>query len=200
MADGHIPVADLFRQTFAAPGEAAQRILRLDLPRAVWWQLLIVAVLLSVIQTYVSALLAPSDVVPVMNVEPAPMRTAGLVGFGTLAMIMAIALVGRLFGGVGTVEGALRVIAWLQLVLLVPGMVQILALIVAPSFTFIIGWATIALTLWLLSHFVASLHGFESVLKVFFGLIVFGVLLSLAFVTLLGMFGLVAIPELPADV
>ena len=86
---------------------------------------------------------------------------------------------------------------WLQLLMLALQVLQLIATLVAPPFAGIIGLAGFALFLWLMTAFIAELHGFRSRGRVFLGLVLTGLgtgfVLGIAIVLILG-------PEAFADV
>ena len=93
-------------------------------------------------------------------------------------MVFAIAHIGRMFGGVGSFEGALALMTWLQFVFLIVQGVQLAVMVLIPSILGIVSILAIGLFFWLLVNFITVLHGFTSVGTVF-------VMTLLSFVTLL---------------
>ncbi|NCM97616.1 MAG: YIP1 family protein, partial [Rhodobacterales bacterium] len=85
----------------------------------------------------------------------------------------------------GRFDEALILVVWLQFVLLGLQAVQLVAYAVAPLLADLIGLATVALFFWLLTNFVAELHGFKSL-----GLVFVGVLATLVVMVLGLAFGL----------
>jgi hypothetical protein len=74
-------------------------------------------------------------------------------------------------GGTGTFPDALILMVWLQFILLCVQLVQVLAGVMLPVLADLIGLAGLGLLLWLLTNFVAELHGFRSLIAVFAGLV-----------------------------
>ncbi len=89
-------------------------------------------------------------------------------------------LVGRKFGGRGTLAGAVALIAWTEFILSLLQVAQIVALVILPPLAEVIGLLGLLVFLWLLSQFVAELHGFASAWKVLFVILVTGLLASFA--------------------
>jgi hypothetical protein len=111
-----------------------------------------------------------------------PFRTAIVQWLFLALSVLLIHRVGRAFGGRGSFEDALLVVVWLQLVMLAVQVVQLVALALAPPLAGIIGLASIVLFFWLMSGFIAELHGFASRQKVLVGmlLVIFGAGLAIA--------------------
>ena len=96
----------------------------------------------------------------------------------------AIHFIGRSFGGIGTCAGALALVVWMQFLLQLLQLLQQLLFLLVPVLADLMGFASILLTLWLLVHFVAELHGFRRigfvVLGVFLSFLAIGMLVSMA--------------------
>ena len=88
-----------------------------------------------------------------------------------LAAAVLLFAVGRWRGGQGSFADSLILIVVLQLILILPQLLQLVAIVLVPPLASIIGLASVALYFWLISHFGAELHGFGSALRVFFGVI-----------------------------
>jgi hypothetical protein len=197
MSETLISLIGLARDTVLRPQDGARRVLALPYPRALWWQALALVVILGLMMTYLSNALIPAPADPMMAFfNDAPLVTA-LIAFGaTLAMVICIHRVGRALGGHGSFDGALRLTVWLQAVMLLFNAVQIFFLIALPPFAVLMGFVNIGLTLWLLTNFVAVLHGFKSLFPVFLMILLTGFALGLTFFMLLSMTGALMVPEL----
>jgi hypothetical protein len=162
----------LVRLTLQEPRQGARRIMELDLPINGRWLALILVAAGSAIGTHLSIALMPPEQREIMlTLIASPVRTA-LLQAGIWAVIAAaIAVGGRMRGGTGTFPDALILMVWLQFILLCVQMVQVLAGIVLPIVADLIGLAGLGLLLWLLTNFVAELHGFRSLIAVFAGVV-----------------------------
>jgi DNA-binding transcriptional regulator of glucitol operon len=78
-------------------------------------------------------------------------------------------------------------VVWLQVIMLGVQVVQVVALIIAPPVAAIINLAGLVLFFWLMTSFIAELHGFTSRGKVLAGILVtsFAVAMILVFLLLL---------------
>lgn len=95
-----------------------------------------------------------------------------VVQLGGLAMIaLFLFLLGRVAGGRGTLPEAVAMMAWLEGVLVMISVVQVLALLVFPPLGLLLVPVGMVLSLWLITNFVAELHGFPSLLLTLLGVI-----------------------------
>ncbi len=182
------------RDTIRAPQEAAQAVLALNLPRNVLWLGLALVITLSTLLASAVLLMVPMPEAGAGVPMPVVM---GIVQAVFLVLVsLGIAVIGARFGGKGDFDGALALMVWLQAVFLVVQAFQIAAIAIGLSvLADIVSLASIPLFFWLMAQFVTVLHGFSSVWKTFWAIIMF----FIAFVFLLSLvvtsFGLV--PMMP---
>ena len=179
-------VMELGRMTVARPREAARAILDLGFPRSEYWTLFLLTIVLSGALGQLGLLISP---VETDGTQPTGLGVATLVGGSILLLAATIHVVGRWFGGTGRFEEALLLMIWLQLVLVAFQAVQTLALFVAPAFAGLIAIAATVLMVWALVNFIAEVHGFTSLGKVFLSMILTLFGLAFALTLLLGAFG-----------
>lgn len=167
-------LASLMQLTLRDPQQAARALLAEGVPvRARTAGLLLVAIL--------SALLASVQVEGRQNLDPfsafmlaSPFRAA-VFQWGFLAVsVLLIHRVGRMFGGRGSFADALLVVVWLQVVMLGFQALQLVVAPIAPSFAGLIGLVSLVFYLWLMTVFIAELHGFASRGLVFLGMMLSG--------------------------
>jgi len=186
-------ILDLAGQTLREPREAARRVLAMDVASAAWWQALALIVILSLLLSELSAALLPGPMaMPLLN---APLLLALVMGGLTVLTVFAVHHVGRIMGGTGEFHGALALTTWLQAVMLLVQAGQFLVGLVLPPLAGLIGIAAVALSFWLLTNFVAVLHGFASLGKVFAMILVTGFAVATVVVVLLVLFGISLGPE-----
>jgi hypothetical protein len=186
--------------TYRDPQQAARILLAQGWPVSARWMGLVLAVSVSAILAYLSAQLFPApeldpEVAPVLNLTYMPLALAGM---QIVAVTLAAGLmsgVGRMFGGRGSFEDALLLTVWIEIMLLLVQVVQVILSLFLPGAAGILGIAAIALFLWLTVQFTKELHGFSSSLKVTMGL--FGTALAAGFLLsfIAAAFGL--FPEVP---
>lgn len=164
---------DFARYTVQSPREAARQILDASIPASAGWMGLILAAVISAITVHFYMGLFP--VAPELGTETVPISpfTTFTLDLGfNLLVVFLITAIGRWRGGIGRQQDALVLVVWLQMILIVPQVLQIAAIILIPPLASIIGMVSVALYFWLISNFTAELHGFSSVLRVFFGILV----------------------------
>jgi len=168
----------LLRETLTDPKSAAARIMAIPLPMSARWQALLLVVVLSVLFGQISVMLMVGAGLP------SPLQAGIVQGGALLIMVFAAHVVGRMMGGRGQFEEALILVAWLQAVMVALQVAQVVALLVVPALSSLIGVLGMALFLWLLTNFVSVLHGFASLGKVFGGILLtlFGIAMVLAIV------------------
>jgi hypothetical protein len=109
---------------------------------------------------------------------------------------LGIAVIGARFGGKGDFDGALALMVWLQAVFLVVQAFQIVAIAIGLSvLADIVSLASIPLFFWLMAQFVTVLHGFSSVWKTFWAIIMFLIAFAFLLSLVVTSFGLV--PMMP---
>jgi hypothetical protein len=176
------------RLSVADPRQIARLLISLRLPPVVGWTALALVVVLSALLSAVAYLVFPAAMDPAM----AAVFASGFELLLMQGMVMAVTLmlvqgVGRSFGGTGRFSDALVLMAWIEGVLVLLQAVQMVLLLLAPPLAEALGLIGIALFLWLLTNFVAELHGFRSAAKVFFTIL--GTVLALSFAAAFVMLG-----------
>lgn len=179
--------------TFRNPDAAAKALIASDWPMSARWMALLVAVSASAILAWISAQIFPvpaDEQLPMLSLTAQPMAMAGL---QLVAVVLAAGLmagVGRLFGGHGRFEDALLLSVWIEVVLLILQVAQVVTSVILPPVAGILGIFAIALFLWLTVHFTKALHGFASAAKVLLGLIATAFVAGFALSFLAAAFGL----------
>ncbi|SNT74360.1 YIP1 family protein [Paracoccus seriniphilus] len=178
--------------TFRNPEAAARMLMGAGLPMQVRWMGLFLAVALSAILAWLSSQMfpLPDGEVMVLSLTAQPLAMAVMQLCAIVLAAGLMAAVGRLCGGHGNFADALLLTVWIEVVLLVVQVVQVVASVILPPFAGILGIMAIALFLWLTVHFTKALHGFRSSPKVFLGLVATAFLAGFALSVLAAAFGL----------
>jgi hypothetical protein len=164
-------IAALAQLSLQDPRAAARVLFAEDVPMAArTGGLLLMAVLSTLLLQPGFALLPPEDAVGGFLAQ-SPLQLAVLQWVALMLSGFLIFRVGRAFGGQGSLADAILIVVWVQLILLGVQIVQILALILVPPLAGLIGLAGFVLSLWLMTHFIAELHGFRSLGRVFTGMV-----------------------------
>lgn len=180
--DLSLPVLiELARFTVQRPREGARMVMRADLPMNARWVGLAITAIVSAVLAHLSiSLLPPAEQAQMAEMVLSPIGSAVLQASLMVVSVFLVHGLGRFLGGQGNFADALILMVWLQFILLLLQVAQIVIQVVVPPLSDFVGVASVFLFLWLLSNFVAELHGFRSVLKVFFGIV--AVLVAMAFV------------------
>lgn len=193
-------LSDLFKLgifSVRSPRTAATQLLNVDLSRTTRYQFALLVVVLSGLASQLIFGIGSAEVdgTETRAWMQSPFGTAALeVGMLTM-IVLATVLVGRAFGGTGTFDDAVLLIAWLQLISL---FVQTgFALIVmlgrnlsllgdySSGFGVTMTIAVLGYLFWMYVSFVAVLHSFASTAKVFFGVVLTVLALAVAITSLL---------------
>ena len=114
----------------------------------------------------------PPEVDPVTAAMLGSPFYLAIVQLAGLAMIaVCLHLLGRMFGGKGTLPQAVVMMAWLEVILILISTVQSAALILMPPVGVLLVPVGMVLSLWLITSFVAELHGFASLAMTLLGVI-----------------------------
>lgn len=178
----------LIHNTLLRPRVAARAVLGAGIAPGLLVQAAVAVTSLGMVLAYTAAWLTPGGVDPVTAAILQAPLVGALLQLGVMGVVVvATALIGRQFGGTGSISGAMAMIVWLNVVLLAIQLVQIAALLVAPPLASLLAFATLFWLIWAFACFVTELHGFSNPLKVLGGVIAcmimlfFGLTLLLAF-------------------
>lgn len=162
----------MVRETLLAPRVAAATILSFDFAPVVGWTALLLMAVASTLLTHFSFAIMPADAQAFWGAAMgSPLRTAIFQWVVLLISVHAIHKIGRWRGGYGTLKGAVILVAWLQFILLCVQVAQLLVQALAPPLADLLGIFGLVLFLWLLTNFVAALHGFKSLALTFVGIL-----------------------------
>lgn len=114
-----------------------------------------------------------------------PFRTAVIQWLILAATVLFIHQIGRVFGGKGSLTDALLVVVWLQVIMLAVQLAQLLSLLLFSSLAGLVSLAGFVLFFWLLTSFIAELHGFASRWLVLAGVIGSGFAIATALAVIL---------------
>lgn len=182
------------RYTVREPRAAARWVLQLGLPVPARWTALALMAVLSTLLVMLDLQIigAPGD--PMLQAALANPMTLAAVQMLILALsAWLMARIGQIFGGTGQFSDAVMLVVWMQAVLLVLQVAQILAALVSLPLSEVVAFFGFAISMWLMTNFVAELHGFTSLTRVFLGILGSGLVLVVVLAVLLtvvmGVFG-----------
>lgn len=158
-----------------AGGFAALRARRVQESEA--WAMLLLAAALSGILGWFGTQVAPEGPVGPLGLLASHPLGMAAVQIGTAALFaVLLARVGQMFGGRGSFADALLATAWLELVMLVVQVPQLLLAMVQPTLAGIVGLLTFVLYLYLAVQLTRAVHGFRSPVLVLIG--IFGTVIA----------------------
>ena len=173
------------------PRSAARQVLALDLEPAILLQGALVTACLGMVLGYLALVLSPGaiDAVSTMLLDN-PLLGAAMQLAVMAAAVALTARVGGLFGGSGNLRGALSLVVWLNVMMVILQTLQLVALVLVPPLAAVIALATLFWALWAFANFVAELHGFGNPLLVLAGILLTLIVLFFGFAMLLAILGI----------
>lgn len=164
----------LLRDTFAAPRPTIRRLLDAGLPFGAVGLALVLVATLSAVLSEITLLLTPmpggADMIRGMAGGPLAIAVMQLVLL--VVIVTGVDRMGRAMGGRGDLTGAVLIVVWMQVVMIALQMVQVVALVLVPPLASLIGLLSIAVFFWMMSNFIAELHRFDSLGRVFLALLI----------------------------
>ena len=174
------------RATVQDPRGGARRVMAANLSmNEAALALLIVAILTAILSAFVGQMASGVDTEAMPLAALSPVQWAVMQIAAMFVGAALIAGVGRSFGGHGTLAQSIALLAWAEFIVLMVQVAQVLSMFILPPVAVILAVIGIALTLWLIVNFVAEVHGFESLIKVFFALVGVSFMLIVIMATIL---------------
>lgn len=180
--------------TLREPKKAARGLIAMNLPMSVRWLALSLVTVLSTLFLLADIKLSPfSDDPMMLRMLDSPLMLAAMQFLVLVVSAYLIARIGKFFQGVGNFDDALLLVLWMQAVLCLVQLFQILAMLTFAPLADLVGFVALFATGWLITNFVAELHGFKSLILVFVGILLGAfatmVALSIVLAVLIGVGG-----------
>lgn len=178
---------DLVAQTLRDPRGAARRLIGSGLAGTAVLTGFGIVVTTSAVLAWLTMATVPAvtgDVVA--GPQGAPLGIAVMQAVSILILAGVATVGGRAFGGRGRFPEALLLAVWLEFILILLQVAQLVLMLVFPFFSVLFGFVGMVLFLWLLTNFVAELHGFSSLPRVFFGIVAAFLVVAILALLLLG--------------
>ena len=160
------------RDSLVNPAGAARYVMDLGLSVGQGLMALaLTAVVATLLTALMQAFMGPVDDEAMQGLFSRPFILA-LSQFGM--MILGAALmwrVGQMFGGKGSFAQSLSLVAWLEVVLILLQLAQVVVLLALPVLSLPIGLASVFAFFYLFTHFTAALNGFTSLIKTFLAIL-----------------------------
>lgn len=182
-------IAAEMRAAVQDPRASARRVIAANLSlNTSALALLIVAILTGIISAFVGQMAQGGDTAAMPMAALSPVQWAIMQIAAMFVGASLIAAVGRGFGGQGTLAQSIALLAWAEFIVLMVQIAQVAAMFIIPPAAVILAVIGIGLTIWLIVNFVAELHGFDSLIKVFFALVGVSFLLIVIMATIMAAF------------
>lgn len=177
---------EMIKEGFLDPRRSAQRIVALPMPGSSLFEAYLLVAIAAVLGVFVLLLGGDED----MGL-PSPLIFLFMQVLAMAIFAIAIFLGGKIFGGRGTFEGSVRIMVWMQALMVLVQVVQLVALVILAPLIGILSMLTLVLLAWVCTGLIAGLHGFKNLAMVFGGIV--AGLLVVGFVM-----AIVLLPFLPA--
>lgn len=160
------------RDTLADPAATARQVmaLRLDVGQGLM-AVALTAASATLLTAIMQVFLGPVDDTAMQQLFNRPFLLATSQFSLMVAGAFLMWRVGKSFGGTGTYAQALSLVAWLEVVLILLQLAEMLVLLILPVLAVPVGLASLFAFFYLLTHFTAALNGFTSLTKTFFGIL-----------------------------
>jgi hypothetical protein len=180
---------ELARLSLEDPRAATRRLLSLGVPLPARTVGLLLMAVASAVLMHLGFLILPVTDDPLAALlMQSPFQTAVIQWLILTVSVLLIHRIGRAWGGKGSLPDTLLVVVWLQVIMLGVQVLQLLALVLSPPLAGVLNLAGLVLFFWLMSSFVAELHGFGSRWAVLAGLLVTGFAVAVLLVLILALF------------
>ena len=188
------PFGPILREAISDPRASLRRIQALDLQIGDLWQVGALAAILSVLILYGGLVISGPGAAEMIMMLPQPFMVAALQLGLTGLMAVAVARVGGWAGGAGSFQASLAAMVWLQLLMVGVQLLQAVLAVLLPPLGGLVGLAGIGLFFWLITNFVAEVHGFRNLGQVLGGVVMtmvgaalgLGLILSLVLGSMMG--------------
>ncbi|SLN65500.1 YIP1 family protein [Roseisalinus antarcticus] len=183
-------LARLLRDTVTQPAQVARLILGRKLPTDALWTGLVLVTVLSVLMVAIMGALVPSSPEAMAaTVRITPFTYAVILGGSLVITIFALHFTGQMLGGQGALADTLALMVWLQVLLLVLQVAQLIVSLILPGLGSLVAIATLAVALWVLVNFINEAQRFGSLPRAALTLILALLGVGLGLSVLLGIIG-----------
>ncbi|MGL5363382.1 MAG: YIP1 family protein [Bosea sp. (in: a-proteobacteria)] len=176
-------IKQLARLSVEDPRAGARALLSLGVPLPARTAGLLLMAVASALLMHLGFLILPLADDPLTGfMMQSPIRTAAIQWLILAASVLLIHRIGQAWGGRGGLSDTLLVVVWLQVIMLAVQLLQLLVLIFAPPLAGIANLGGMVLFFWLITGFIAELHGFARRWAVLAGIFItsFGIALLVA--------------------
>lgn len=183
---------DLAYLTITKPGEGVRIAVRfLNTSPILRLECLLLIAILGTLATTLTVRLAPAMQDGATEILIASPVNLTMIQIATMFIVAGIIFgVGRVFGGAGSFQECLGAIIWLQAMLLIVQLAQLVSVLVFPPITSLVTFGGLGIAFYLVIGFIREIHGFRSGLAVVMGIILTLFLIAITIVAFLPLFGI----------
>lgn len=145
--------------------------------RASWTGLLLISVISALLSSATVIALTDGAGAPALLLQPFALAAVQFAALAAAAVLVFV--IGRQFGGTGSLADATALIVWFEVIFTAIQVLQVLISLALPTLGISFGFFTVLIFFWVLCHFIAELHGFQTIWKVLLGVIASGFAVSL---------------------
>jgi len=162
------------RYSLQSPRDAIRQVIDSDPPMLARWIALLLVAIASTFLMLLSLALVPAEQMPpaLLWALGSPLGHAATHAAMLFVSVHLLYRLGRFRNGRGSFADSLTVLIWFQIIMLAVQAAQLAVQVALPLLAFPAYVAGMVLFFWLLTSFVAELHGFASLTMTFFGILV----------------------------
>ncbi|MCY3877295.1 MAG: Yip1 family protein [Rhodobacteraceae bacterium] len=177
--------------TIVRPGQGVRIAVRfLNTSPIVRLECLLLIAILGTLATTLTVQLAPAMQDGATELLIASPINLTIIQIATMFIVAGFIFgVGKVFGGTGSFQECLGAIIWLQAMLLIVQLAQLVSVLVFPPITSLVTFGGLGIAFYLVISFIKEIHGFRSGLAVVMGVILTLFLIALTIVAFLPMVG-----------
>lgn len=162
---------NMLARSFSDPQSVARDILALNLPMGARFLAMMIVVILTALLGTLAQIVFTQITKVDMGEITSPVAVVGLQAALILYGAAVLSFIGQRFGGTGRFSDAVVLISWIEFVLMIGQMIQVLLMVFFPISATIMSVLLIGLLFFLLVQFTMVLHGFENPFAVAVGVL-----------------------------
>ena len=152
---------DLVKTTLVDPRQAARTLLGRKLPKDTLWTAALLVVIASTLLTYITLAPAAGPMPGWLSFASSPFILALFMAANIVIMIFALFWTGKALGGQGSLEGFIALMTWLQAMMVLIEIAQIILSLFSIALASLLGLAAIAWWVWATVLFTTEGHQFD---------------------------------------
>lgn len=166
-----VDLKDWLMRSFTEPRAVARELMALNLPNSARFQAMVLVVVMSAILGTLAQMVFTVITKLDLGELTSPLMVVGLQASLLLYGAFAMSFVGQRAGGKGSYPDALLLLTWIEFVLMIGQVIQVVLMVFFPISATIMSLLLVGLMFFLLVQFTMELHGFTNPLAVAVGVI-----------------------------